>query len=64
MPMREYQCRVCRNIWEELRKDQTDPQRCPNCKCDTVDRKLAAGSFQFAKGGFSSSSSKGSQKGI
>ena len=53
MPMREYQCRVCNATWEEYRKDQTDPQRCITCKCDTVDRKISAGSFSFKNGGFS-----------
>lgn len=52
MPLRDYQCRVCHHKWEELRKDQTDPERCPVCKCDTVDRKLTAGAFSFADGGY------------
>lgn len=52
MPMREYTCRVCQHTWEEYRKDQTDPNRCVICKCDTVNRKISAGSFSFAHGGF------------
>lgn len=52
MPMREYACRVCSHVWEEYRKDQSDPERCPVCKCDTVNRKISAGSFSFKNGGF------------
>lgn len=52
MPIRVYKCRVCGTEWEELRKDQTDPERCTICKCDTVERKLTAGSFTFGGGGY------------
>ena len=53
MPLRDYRCRVCNSKWEELRKDQTDPERCPTCNCDTVERKLSFGSsFTFKDGGF------------
>jgi putative FmdB family regulatory protein len=52
MPLRDYRCRVCHREWEELRKDQSDPARCPTCKCDTVERKLSASSFSFSDGGY------------
>lgn len=54
MPIREYQCEECGSEWEELRRDQSDPEECPNCgEKDCVHRKLAAGSFQFKTKGFS-----------
>lgn len=53
MPIRDYKCRVCNHIWEEFRKSNTDPDRCPVCKCDTVDRMISAPSgFNFKHGGF------------
>lgn len=52
MPMRDYKCRVCGHVWEELRKGQTDPERCPVCKCDTVSRQLSSSSFNFKHGSF------------
>ena len=53
MPLRDYGCRICHSEWEELRKDQTDPLRCPTCNCDTVERKLSLGGlFTFEHGGF------------
>lgn len=61
MPLRDYKCRVCNHEWEELRKDQSDPQRCPACKCDTVSRQLSSGAFKFAHGGFSTSYQKPNQ---
>lgn len=61
MPLRDYKCRVCNYEWEELRKNQTDPERCPSCKCDTVSRKLSSGAFSFKHGGFSTSYEKSGQ---
>jgi len=59
MPMRDYKCRVCSHTWEELRKGQTDPERCPMCKTNAVSRKLSApGGFTFTNGNFSASSEK------
>lgn len=52
MPMRDYKCRVCPHEWEELRKDQSDPERCPVCKCNTVTRKVSASAFSFPDGGY------------
>jgi putative FmdB family regulatory protein len=54
MPIREYQCEECGAEWEELRRDQTDPSKCPECgESDCIHRKLASGSFQFKTKGFS-----------
>lgn len=55
MPIREYQCEECGQIWEELRRDQTDPEECPNCgEKDCVHRKLSSGTgFNFKTRGFS-----------
>ena len=55
MPIREYQCEECGAEWEELRRDQTDPEECPNCGTpDCVHRKLSKGTgHSFKTRGFS-----------
>lgn len=58
MPMREYTCTVCNSDWEEYRKDQSDPEQCPTCKCNIIKRKISAGSFSFKHGGFKESYGK------
>lgn len=32
MPLRDYECQSCKKVWEELRKDQTDPEKCRYCE--------------------------------
>jgi putative FmdB family regulatory protein len=55
MPIREYQCEECGAEWEELRRDQTDPEECPDCGTpDCLHRKLPTGTgFDFKTRGFS-----------
>lgn len=55
MPLREYQCEKCKEVWEELRRDQTDPSKCPKCGAENaVNRKLSSGTAHtFKTGGFS-----------
>lgn len=53
MPIRDYTCRSCNHEWEEIRKDQSDPNKCPKCGSNFLDRKLAApGAFEFKGSGF------------
>jgi len=43
MPMRNYKCGYCGHIWEELRRDQSDPSACEFCnKEGQVERQLSA----------------------
>ena len=55
MPMRDYVCEECGAEWEELRRDQTDPEECPNCgEKDCVHRQLSKGTgHNFKRKGFS-----------
>ena len=55
MPMRDYVCEECGAEWEELRRDQTDPEECPNCgEKDCVHRQLSKGTgHNFKTRGFS-----------
>lgn len=51
MPIRDYKCKDCEYEWEELRRDQTDPERCPQCDHETVERKVSTHrGFSFADG--------------
>ena len=60
MPIRDYECCSCFNKWEELRKDQTDPIRCPKCMSDIIQRVMSSpASFQFKGGGFYQTDYKG-----
>ena len=52
MPIRDYECKSCNHVWEELRKGQTDPEQCPQCGKETVERKVSASSFTFLHGDF------------
>jgi putative FmdB family regulatory protein len=51
VPLRDYKCSSCEHEWEELRRDQTDPEKCPKCEKEAVERKVSAhGGFNFANG--------------
>ena len=42
MPIREYSCRKCGNIFEDLQIDvKTGSVKCPNCKSEDVVRRLS-----------------------
>ena len=47
MPLRDYKCESCENIWEELRRDQSDPEKCPKCEAPTPKRLLAKSNFSL-----------------
>jgi putative FmdB family regulatory protein len=53
MPIRDYHCNDCKHIWEELRKDQSDPSKCPECQRVNINRNVSApNGFQFKGSGF------------
>lgn len=45
MPLRDYKCESCENVWEELRKDQSDPEKCPKCESTNLKRQLSTSNF-------------------
>ena len=45
MPLRDYECQSCKQVWEELRKDQSDPEKCPKCGAESPKRLLARSNF-------------------
>ena len=49
MPIREYYCKTCNYVWEELRKmDAADPTTCSQCNSNgTIVRKLGAPALHF-----------------
>lgn len=47
MPLRDYICRTCNIIWEELRRDQSDPERCPKCEALSPERLLSKSNFRL-----------------
>jgi len=56
MPIYEYRCQQCKNLFEALvgSSRERDQTRCPKCGSDRVKRVISAGSFRI------SSSSAGS----
>lgn len=57
MPLYEYQCRSCGNVFEKLRsmKEADLDLECPKCHSDKVERQFST----FASGGCGSSPSRG-----
>ena len=57
MPLYEYQCDKCKNVFELLRRvnNVDDGLRCPNCHSTRVERQIST----FATGGCSASGSRG-----
>ena len=56
MPIREYSCNKCGNIFEDLEIDvKSGSVKCPNCKSGDVVRRLSI--FSSARSGKSSKSS-------
>ena len=47
MPIRDYNCNNCGHIWEEIRKDQSDPKTCPNCLNEDFKRLPPKSNFQL-----------------
>jgi putative FmdB family regulatory protein len=45
MPLRDYKCSSCEKVWEELRKDQSDPEKCKYCEAESPKRLLAKSNF-------------------
>lgn len=37
LPLRDYKCEDCNEVWESLRRDQSDPEKCT--KCDSINIK-------------------------
>jgi len=58
MPLREYSCYECKNSWEEIRRDQSDPTHCPNCNSTSVHRMLSAAALHFKGNGWTKPESK------
>lgn len=45
MPLRDYECPSCKEVWEELRRDQSDPEKCKYCEADAPKRLIAKLNF-------------------
>lgn len=50
MPLRDYKCDVCDEIWEELRRDQSDPEKCKFCGEGTPERLISKSTRFVLKG--------------
>lgn len=50
MPLRDYECKDCKEIWEELRRDQSDPETCKNCDSININRLLSTKTSFALKG--------------
>jgi putative FmdB family regulatory protein len=53
MPIYEYQCEACDNQFEVLQKISDAPLvECPECKKDTLRKKVSAAAFRLKGGGW------------
>lgn len=59
MPLRDYECPSCKEVWEELRKDQSDPVECKFCQAPNPKRLLARSNFQLKGNGWYQTDFKG-----
>jgi putative FmdB family regulatory protein len=47
MPLRDYECPACKEVWEELRRDQSDPEQCKFCEQPKPKRLISRTNFQL-----------------
>jgi putative FmdB family regulatory protein len=59
MPLRDYECKECKETWEELRKDQSDPETCKFCNANNPTRLLAKSNFVLKGNGWYKTDFKG-----
>lgn len=52
MPLRDYECPSCKEVWEELRKDQSDPLNCKYCAAESPKRLIARSNFALKGNGW------------
>lgn len=52
MPLFEYKCNDCDNIWEEFRKTQQDPETCPECLKTDIKRLISKSNFVLKGNGW------------
>lgn len=60
MPIHEYECSACGNVFERLQKlSEADPTDCPRCGTPRLRRRISAPSFRLAGGGWYETDFKG-----
>ena len=53
MPIYEFECRSCGNVWDALQKSSDpDPDICPNCVNPVVVRRMTAAAFRLKGAGW------------
>jgi putative FmdB family regulatory protein len=53
MPIYEFQCDACHNVWDELRKiSDPVPEHCPRCNAGNVQQRMTAAGFRLKGGGW------------
>lgn len=52
MPLRDYECPSCKRVWEELRRDQSDPAKCKYCEAEKPKRLIAKSNFALKGNGW------------
>jgi putative FmdB family regulatory protein len=53
MPIYEFECRDCRNVWDALQKfSEPDPANCPKCGKSEVQRRMTAAAFRLKGAGW------------
>lgn len=50
MPLRDYKCESCGEVWEELRRDQSDPETCKQCGAEKPKRLVSTSTGFILKG--------------
>jgi putative FmdB family regulatory protein len=53
MPIYEFECRACQNVWDALQKiSDPDPASCPSCHKAEVQRRMTAAAFRLKGAGW------------
>jgi putative FmdB family regulatory protein len=53
MPIYEFECRSCQNVWDNLQKiSDPDPSNCPACHQPQVQRRMTAAAFRLKGAGW------------
>ncbi len=53
MPIYEYRCGECGHVFEEIQRySDPDPETCPSCEAEAVDKLVSQSTFQLKGGGW------------
>lgn len=60
MPIYEFECRTCGHVWDRLQRlSDPDPEACPDCAAQQVQRRVTAAAFRLKGAGWYETDFKG-----